>query len=102
MSKNLQALLKEFQENLNQETNQTIRQAKELKSLQKAIAVVAEAEWDNLSDEEKKEKIFENRGCFRYQWCCRGNRHIGNRLYKVIHQSWEYRSQKNPNSYNRI
>lgn len=55
MSKNLQALLKEFQENLNQETNQTIRQAKELKSLQKAIAVVAEAEWDNLSDEEKKE-----------------------------------------------
>lgn len=54
MSKELRALLEEFDHNL-QETELVVRQAKELKSIQKAIASVAEQEWDNLSDEEKNE-----------------------------------------------
>lgn len=55
MSKELRALLEEFDHNLHLETELVVRQAKELKSIQKAIAYVAEREWDNLSDEEKNE-----------------------------------------------
>ena len=55
MTEKLRALLKEFDYNLHLETEFVVRQAKELKSIQKAIASVAEQEWDNLSDEEKNE-----------------------------------------------
>lgn len=55
MSKELRALLEEFDYNLHSETELVVRQAKELKSIQKAITSVAKDEWDNLSDEEKNE-----------------------------------------------
>ena len=55
MSKQLKELLKEFDRNLHLEETNKVIQAKELKSIQKAITSVAEEEWDNLSDEEKKE-----------------------------------------------
>ena len=55
MSENLKALLKEFDHNLHLDTELVVRQAKELKSIQKAITFVAEQEWENLSDEEKNE-----------------------------------------------
>lgn len=55
MSNELKGLMEEFEMNLHLETDLKTHQAKELKSLQKAIRIVAEKEWENMSYEEKKQ-----------------------------------------------
>lgn len=55
MTARLNDLLKEFRENLEVKTDFLVRQAKELKSIQKAIFAVAEKEWENLSYQERAE-----------------------------------------------
>lgn len=70
MSEKLKSYIKEFYEQMELETNLYDIKAQELRSIQKAVKIVSNEEWDELSDKEKQE--VHNITNITEQWWCEG------------------------------